>query len=239
MQTERKKKEHTVINTATKKPTAEVPKKETNGLSQKSPSPSSEQLIKQKDENISEPPKHKTHNSYTTTAPEKTNKKSMPGFSIKEALDTSNTTAKSTDEQADDNNLQQKTDEETAPRDHFSQETLSQAWEKYAASLDKSKERLYNTMKANTPKLNDAFEISFEVNNPLQIDQLNKIKPQLLTFLHEELNNKKIRLHFNLVEENEENQAKKLYTPEDKYKHMTDKNPKLDDLRQQFNLDFE
>jgi len=46
-------------------------------------------------------------------------------------------------------------------------------------------------------------------------------------------------LHFNLVEENEENQAKKLYTPEDKYKHMTNKNPKLDDLRQQFNLDFE
>jgi DNA polymerase-3 subunit gamma/tau len=59
-----------------------------------------------------------------------------------------------------------------------------------------------------------------------------------MNFLRKELHNDLIELEEKIIEDSG-NGAKKLYTTEDKYKYMSQKNPALEQLKQDFNLDFE
>jgi DNA polymerase-3 subunit gamma/tau len=86
--------------------------------------------------------------------------------------------------------------------------------------------------------LKDDYHIELGLNNKLQSDYLREnIKSDLERYLRDELRNKKIRLDL-VVEDNGEN-GKKIYTSEEKFDCLRQKNPSLDKLKQEFNLDFE
>ena len=70
----------------------------------------------------------------------------------------------------------------------------------------------------------------------LQEDLLHTEKVELLNFLRSELKNFGIDLQTKLLEQI---QKKRLYTSNEKYLHMLEKNPNLEEFRKRFNLDLD
>jgi len=120
----------------------------------------------------------------------------------------------------------------------FSQDALLEKWQNYAQKIKNDKPRLFTTLKSQLPALKNDYTIEVEMNNGAQMDQFNKeLKLDLTNYLRDELNNHKINIFTYLIKE--EKTKNNLYTDEDKYKHLTKKNPNLGELKQKFNLDFE
>ena len=120
----------------------------------------------------------------------------------------------------------------------FSQDILLEKWQNYAQKIKNDKPRLFTTLKSQLPALKNDYTIEVEMNNGAQMDQFDKeLKRDLTNYLRTELNNHKINIFTYLVKE--EKTKNNLYTDEDKFKHLTKKNPNLRELKQKFNLDFE
>ena len=87
--------------------------------------------------------------------------------------------------------------------------------------------------------LNREFEfrnnqITIHLSNPIEEPLLLSIKTNLLEFLRKKLNNSSIQVTSML----QEFQSKKVaYTNKDKFEHLAEKNPLLNDLRDRFGLD--
>ncbi len=120
----------------------------------------------------------------------------------------------------------------------FTQDALLEKWQNYAQKIKNDKPRLFTTLKSQLPALKNDYNIEVEMNNGAQMDQFDKeLKLDLTNYLRAELNNHKINIFTYLIKE--EKTKNNLYTDEDKYKHLTKKNPSLGELKQKFNLDFE
>ncbi|MBN2520343.1 MAG: DNA polymerase III subunit gamma/tau [Bacteroidales bacterium] len=118
----------------------------------------------------------------------------------------------------------------------FSEKELITKWSEFGESIKNSKPRLYSTLSSSTPIINENNIIEFTVANPLQKEAIKDVLKDLLYFLKKTLKNNTINLEI-LVEETKQEQ--KLYTQEDKFKYMSEKNKNLGLLKQKFNLDFE
>ncbi len=119
----------------------------------------------------------------------------------------------------------------------FSQEDLEKAWQNYADSV-KSRIRLHNMLKSQKPLLKENFNIKINLENPLQAETLSKKYYEMLHFLKNELQNDQLDISWEVLKE-ETPKKNKLYTAEDKFKHLEKKNQNLQKLKQDFNLDFE
>ncbi len=121
--------------------------------------------------------------------------------------------------------------------DEFSQEILINRWNEYAELVKKQgKINLFTLLTANAPVLQPGFQIELAIENKIQENQLMHERIDLLNFLRKDLNNYQIELITKLVENTEK---KRLYTSVDKYQHMLEKNPKLEEFKKRFNLDLE
>lgn len=121
--------------------------------------------------------------------------------------------------------------------DEFSQEILINRWNEYAELVKKQgKINLFTLLTANAPVLQPSFKIELAIENKIQENQLMHERIDLLNFLRKDLNNYQIELITKLVENTEK---KRLYTSIDKYQHMLEKNPKLEEFKKRFNLDLE
>ena len=56
--------------------------------------------------------------------------------------------------------------------------------------------------------------------------------------MRKNLENESIDILVKIVEETKGNESKKIYTSIDKYKYLNEQNPELDNLKNQFSLDF-
>ncbi len=122
--------------------------------------------------------------------------------------------------------------------EQFNHEQLIEKWNAFAESVKQEKKRLYSMLIGKTPILENDYNVCFDVNNTLQEEEINSIRSQLLHYLKKELRNCKIQLNVVLKEEISAEQQK-YYTDNDKYDHLSKKNPNLDKLKKEFNLDFE
>lgn len=119
----------------------------------------------------------------------------------------------------------------------FSREELMENWLRFAEMMRKEKPRMATTLKASNPVIKDDFVIEIEMSNKVQEDDFNlMIKADLANFLRQELKNDNLKIVTFVPETNKE---KALYTDEDKYKYLTEKNPNINKLKQRLNLDFE
>jgi hypothetical protein len=118
----------------------------------------------------------------------------------------------------------------------FSEKELIEKWHAFSNHL-RHKPRIFNTLTSKDPKLEENYTVSFIIDNNLQEQKINEIRNELLTFLKKELQNSAIDLKL-IITETEDN-SNKLYTSEDKFKHMLSKNENLGKLKQEFNLDLE
>ncbi|MGB3948619.1 MAG: DNA polymerase III subunit gamma/tau [Bacteroidia bacterium] len=123
------------------------------------------------------------------------------------------------------------------PKLDFSQQSLEVAWDKYANELKlKGRASMATSLLGKKPVKVDAVTIEFVVNNKALEESINEDKMNFLGFLRKELNNFDVQL--NLVMSATEDKTN-LYTATDRYKHLAEKNPNLNKLRQAFDLDIE
>ncbi len=122
-------------------------------------------------------------------------------------------------------------------KDLFTNEEFLEVWSKYSSQMKgQNKMKLSALMDNYTPILKDNFLIELQVESKILIDELLHEKVDLMNHLRTTLKNFKITLEPIIVDKPQE---KKLYTSKDKYQHLLEKNPKLDDFRKVFNLDLD
>ncbi len=116
----------------------------------------------------------------------------------------------------------------------FTQEELKTIWLKFA-NTKQNRARLQSMLKAHIPILKENFVIELTLENKLQEKAIVDIQNEIKSFLHSNLSNSKINLIIKVAQQKVE---KKLYTNNDKFKYLNEKNSSLSQLKQKFNLDF-
>jgi len=160
-------------------------------------------------------------------------------FSVKETLQASRTRRDEGQEQEDEpGKIKEEPEVAAKGEEKFTQDELEEKWKVYAEQIKEPYPRMYSTMSSQMPVLKENYFIEVKMNNFSQETEFaREIKQGLLNFLKKELQNAKIKIGTVIV--SEVKKGKKPYTQEEKYQYLNKKNPNLDKLRQQFNLDFE
>jgi DNA polymerase-3 subunit gamma/tau len=120
----------------------------------------------------------------------------------------------------------------------FTDGQLHEYWLDFAESISKNKPRMYSFLKNHLPELQDQFQIIVNFNNSAQMDEfVTEIKKELTDYLAQALDNNVFSIIPRLPEKSDA--GKKLYTQEDKYEYLRQKNPAIEKMKKDFNLDFE
>ncbi|HKL38339.1 MAG TPA: hypothetical protein VJ876_05535 [Bacteroidales bacterium] len=134
-------------------------------------------------------------------------------------------------------------EEEDAPKEtgkdragDFTQEQVEEALSSLAEHY-REKPRVYNMLRSRKPEKKEDNTILIPLENHLQQEQLNKIYNTVLFHLKNSLQNDYIGLNTKIMKDQTSNN--KLYTDEDRYNYMEQKNEYLRRLRQDFDLDFD
>ncbi|WP_423148485.1 DNA polymerase III subunit gamma/tau [Rubrolithibacter danxiaensis] len=122
-------------------------------------------------------------------------------------------------------------------KEPFTPEEFIKTWNDFAAKAKQAgKLNLFTLMTSNPPRILEDFQIGVAIENKIQENLLSIEKIDLLNYIRVELKNFSI----DLVPTQAEQTAKKLlYTSTEKYQHMVEKNPKLEEFRRKFNLELE
>jgi DNA polymerase-3 subunit gamma/tau len=120
-------------------------------------------------------------------------------------------------------------------KDSFTFEKLLELWNQYAhKAKDEGKINVFTLLTSNDPILENE-EITILIENKIQESILQDELVYFLNFLRTQLKN----FNLNIVTRKVERQLKnRLYTSIEKYQYMAQKNPQLEELRKQFNLDI-
>ena len=121
-------------------------------------------------------------------------------------------------------------------RTEFDENQLHPLWLEYAKTIEKKgKISLYQLFSDQFPKIDTNYLLHFPVESQALAEDLQAEKPELLTFLRKSLNNYGIDIDFPITTVEE---SKSLYTSQDKFKHMVEKQPKLLYLKKLIDLDL-
>ena len=116
-------------------------------------------------------------------------------------------------------------------------EGLQEAWNVFVEKLRKSDRlALVATMSLGIPELRGR-QVVYAVNNPLQREQMDGLRTEILIHLKSELRNAQLELHVEMEEQNRE-EKKAFLSDKDRYNLMVEKNPALDKLRIALDLDL-
>jgi len=118
----------------------------------------------------------------------------------------------------------------------FSQTALEAAWSESAGALD-DLPVIKAIVQQVQPVLEDESVVRVSLENELQEDYLNSVRDRILPFLRQALNNDSITVRTQ-VEAGSVN-ARLVYTPDERFAFLLEKNPHLDEFREQFQLDIE
>ncbi|SHI43201.1 DNA polymerase-3 subunit gamma/tau [Arenibacter nanhaiticus] len=127
-------------------------------------------------------------------------------------------------------------DENQLPKTPFTEKAMQELWTEFVEILDKGGRKiLASNLNADLPKLKDNFTLCIELPNDTMKKEVERDKYDLMEFLKLKLNNHFISLEINV---NEATAKKFAFTPEEKYQKLREKNPVIDFLRQEFDLDM-
>ncbi|MBL7969038.1 MAG: hypothetical protein JNK09_18700 [Prolixibacteraceae bacterium] len=115
----------------------------------------------------------------------------------------------------------------------FTKEQFEAKWNEYL-DLIADRPNLRSTLSA-MPELTDGNKLLLRIGNSVQEEEVRIAKPELMTWLRNELQNDAIELttRFEKVET-----ERVIFSDSEKMQMMIQKNPILFELKQKFNLDF-
>ncbi|MBO0340081.1 MAG: DNA polymerase III subunit gamma/tau [Bacteroidota bacterium] len=127
-------------------------------------------------------------------------------------------------------------EEKDLPKDPFEEKDMQQHWTDFVNILEKQGRKiLASNLQTDVPKLKNENTIWIELPNGTMKKEIEREQSLMLDYLKQKLNNYSITLYITV---NEEVAKKFAFTPEEKYEKLREKNPNLDLLRKEFDLDF-
>ena len=124
---------------------------------------------------------------------------------------------------------------EDQPQDSISINTFLQVWKTLAETYMDESQSLYVAMSNHEPAISPAGMIKVTVDNAIQENLIHERKTELLGCLRKELNNYAIQLETAIAENNRQ---QKVYLPKEKLERMIEKNPDVERLRKELDLDI-
>jgi DNA polymerase III subunit gamma/tau len=121
------------------------------------------------------------------------------------------------------------------PAEPVSSQNLVKVW-KMLSEKFKTDKNLYYTLSNKTPEVKENHLITFAVDNKIQKDELEDRKADIMAFVREELKNYHVQLE---VMVSDASSITKPYSPKEKYNEMVKKNPALQHLKDQLNLEID
>ena len=178
---------------------------------------------------VEEPPPPTSPPATGTKIPKQ--EKKIPGtLSIKQAVNGQKTEEEKKDIVDQANGVKDR------PEDSFNQEDLEKAWVLFTESLLKDSPNLYSTLTKQKPKLKENHLIVLDIDNKVQDKEIRERRADIHEFLRRELNNYKLRLETNILENQE---SSKAYFPEEIYQKMAEKNPNIKKLKDQLDMEID
>ena len=133
------------------------------------------------------------------------------------------------------NNVSKNQDEDNVLDEKFSIEDLKSAWVKFAEIIDKKGEKLLaSTLLSDIPKLKDKTILIQMPNETMKIE-IQQNKSRILKYLRNSMQNTHLELEIHV---NTTQVKKYVHTNEEKYRHFVEKNPKIELLKKELDLDF-
>ena len=174
-------------------------------------------------------PKKKANNP-RQSAPSALKRKSS--FSISQTLEGKSPLAKKDGEEVEED-----LDAPVAgkPQDAFELGNLEKVWQQYLEKAKAERQRVTLATLSDKPLAVDGAKVILTLDNNIQEQSFNAIKRDLLFFLREKLNNYALNISIKIVEGT---QKLEPYSPQEKYQYLLEKNPLLDQLRTDLNLEI-
>ncbi len=113
---------------------------------------------------------------------------------------------------------------------------IEDAWAELAEKF-KDKHRLYQALKSKSPVMIDDNTAELSIMNKSLEKKLIEIKSPVIKFLRQKTGNKNLELKLKIIEDVKKSEEI-IYTDRDKYKYLVNKNPNLDKLKRDLDLDF-
>ncbi|MFS4448054.1 DNA polymerase III subunit gamma/tau [Maribacter sp. 2307UL18-2] len=127
-------------------------------------------------------------------------------------------------------------DESQLPRDIFTEGVMQGHWADFVQKIDnEGRKILASNLHSDVPKLLNETTLWIELPNSTMKKEIEREQYDLMEYLKSKLNNHFISLKITV---NEETAKKFAFTPEEKYEKLREKNPAIDLLRKEFDLDL-
>lgn len=131
--------------------------------------------------------------------------------------------------------LSQPTEEDYEKAYKFTPEELQEAWNDVATVLTGGKKDLYFTMINGKLELDrENYIITLTVRNKLQLEEVKKNRKKIVEILRRKLANNILQLSIKI---DNNPKSRKPYTRKEKFDHMVEENPTLQELRDKLGLD--
>ncbi|GAB3951584.1 DNA polymerase III subunit gamma/tau [Spirosoma harenae] len=124
----------------------------------------------------------------------------------------------------------------TRPDKPFSFEELQDLWITFARLRRQQNDITSEQVVLNRELVLDGTTIHLTLDNTLQVGFLNELKPDLLGYLRNELQNSQIQIEYTVTVQEVK---KMIYSSQDKYNYLAEKNPMLHELRKVLNLEVD
>ena len=122
------------------------------------------------------------------------------------------------------------------PEASFKFEDLEKIMKEYIDQLKKEgKQNIISILNMNPIRLDENNNVIFTVANEMNRVEINVEKEKLLPYLHERLDNFKIKIKVNISEVSKKDI---IFSSKEKYQHLLKINPSIEILRKKFGLEF-
>ena len=122
------------------------------------------------------------------------------------------------------------------PDKSFNLEQLQDVWVSFAKIRQRQNDSATEQLVLNRELVLEGAIIRLNLDNTLQVGYLTELKPELLGYLRTELQNGQIQLEHTVTQQEVK---KMIYSSQDKYNFLAEKNPALHELRKVLNLDVD
>lgn len=163
---------------------------------------------------------------------------SSSSLSLKDILSTGNkATGKSPEGEEDADNAPVVEEPRGNENEAFGEDQLESAYREFVQQLKSEKPRLHSILLSKKPVLKENFSIHLLMDNETQLEDFNlNVKADLLNYLRKTLNNSAVSI---VTEIEEKESPRRIYTAEEKFQELASRNPLLNRMRKDFNLDFD
>jgi DNA polymerase III subunit gamma/tau len=124
---------------------------------------------------------------------------------------------------------------EDRPEESFTEESLLKIWDKLKDRYKESSVTVFTAMNTHQPRVSGINMIEVTVDNVIQKESIFEQKPEILSFLRKNLNNYAVNLE---VKVTDTPKVHKAYLPAEKFQKMVEKNPDVEKLKNDLDLDL-